>query len=130
MLVPYVHQCECEVCQSREGHPDQVVHHQINVLMSRLDEQQRRWYAALEAQRMGHGGMVKICRITGLSEPTIRRGKDELEQDLEGRPPDRIRLPGAGRPKTENIQPEIEQVLVNLVKNGCVPLILRRISKV
>jgi hypothetical protein len=28
----------------------------MNVLLSRLDEQQRRWYAALEANRMGHGG--------------------------------------------------------------------------
>ena len=117
MLDIQVHQCKCEVCQSQEDHPDQTVHHQINVLMSRLDEQQRRWYAALEAQRMGHGGLVKLSRITGLSEPTIRRGKEELEQDLQGRPPDRIRLPGAGRPKTEKIQPEIEQVLINLIEN-------------
>lgn len=117
MLVSQVHQCACAVCQRQEDHPDQAIHHQINVLMSRLDEQQRRWYAALEAQRMGHGGLVKICQITGLSEPTIRRGRAELEEDLQGRPLDRIRLPGAGRPKTEDTQPEIEQVLVNLVED-------------
>lgn len=99
--VPQIHQCQCEVCQSREDHPDQAAHHQINVFMSRLDEQQRRWYAALEALRMGHGGIVKMSEITGLSERTIRRGKGELEQDLQARPPGRIRLPGAGRPRVE-----------------------------
>ena len=63
-----IHQCECALCKSGEAHSDQVVHHQINVFMSRLDEQQRRWYAALEALRMGHGGAVKMSQITGLSE--------------------------------------------------------------
>jgi len=117
MLDCPIHQCECDVCQNQESHPDQVVHHQINVLMSRLDEQQRRWYAALEAHRMGHGGLVTICRITGLTEPTVRRGKEELDQDLQGRPVNRIRLPGAGRQKTETTQPEIEQVLSKLIED-------------
>jgi len=117
MEVSQVHQCKCEICQSPEDHPEQGLHHQINILMSRLDEQQRRWYAALEAHRIGHGGIVQVCQITGLSEVTIRRGKEELEQDLQGRPIDRIRLPGAGRPKSENAHPEIEEVLQNLVED-------------
>ena len=96
-----IHQCECALCKSGEAHSDQVVHHQINVFMSRLDEQQRRWYAALEALRMGHGGAVKMSQITGLSEKSIRRAKRELEQDLQGRPEDRVRLPGAGRHRVE-----------------------------
>lgn len=79
-----VHQCQCEVCQGQESHPDQVIHHQINLFMSRLNEQQRRWYGAVEAHRLGQGGIVRISQITGLSEPTIRRGKEELEQDLRG----------------------------------------------
>ncbi len=93
-----IHQCTCEICQSAESHPHKVLHHQINLLMSRLDEQQRRWYAALEALRMGHGGTRTMSQVTGLDEQTIRRGKRELQQDLKGRPPDRVRLPGAGRP--------------------------------
>jgi len=101
MLVSEVHQCECEVCQSGQDHMDRVVHHQINVFISRLDEQQRRWYAALEASRMGHGGLKKMCQITGLSEPTIRKGNRELEKDMQDRPKDRVRLPGAGRPRIE-----------------------------
>lgn len=96
-----IHQCICEICQSSEDDPQKALHYQINLLMSRLDEQQRRWYAALEALRMGHGGTRKMSQITGLDEQTIRRGKRELQQGLEGRPPDRIRLPGAGRPRVK-----------------------------
>ena len=73
----------------------------MNVLMSRLDEQQRRWYAAIEARRRGRGGIERVSEITGLSDKTIRRGIEELEQDLENRPVDRIRLPGAGRRSVE-----------------------------
>jgi hypothetical protein len=32
---------------------------------------------------------------------TIRRGRDELENGLQDRPADRIRLPGGGRPRLE-----------------------------
>jgi hypothetical protein len=78
-----------------------MLHHQINVVMSRLDEQQRRWYAAVEANRRGHGGLTLVSQITGLDEKTIRRGQEELALDLTDRPNDRIRLPGAGRPRVE-----------------------------
>jgi hypothetical protein len=82
-----VHQCECARCQSEEDHPAKILHHRMNVFFSRLDEQQRRWYAALEAQRLGHGGATLVSQITGTHMDTIRRGREELEKDLEGRPP-------------------------------------------
>jgi hypothetical protein len=78
-----------------------MIHHQVNVVMSRLDEQQRRWYAAVEANRHGHGGTKLVSQITGLDEKTIRRGQKELALDLSDRPDERIRLPGAGRPRVE-----------------------------
>jgi hypothetical protein len=96
-----VHQCECKICQSLQEHSDRELHHQINLLISRLDEQQRRWYAAVESKRYGHGGIRLVSQITGLDENTIRRGRKELALDLEERPRDRVRLPGAGRPATE-----------------------------
>ena len=37
----------------------------------------------------------------GLHPETIRIGRDELDQDLLGRPTDRVRLPGGGRPRVE-----------------------------
>jgi hypothetical protein len=66
-----------------------------------LDEQQRRWYVALEAGRVGEGGVSLLAQITGMDEKTIRRGRAELAQDLAARPTDQIRLAGGGRPPTE-----------------------------
>jgi Mn-dependent DtxR family transcriptional regulator len=73
----------------------------MNLLLSRMDEPQRRWYVALESLRVGHGGEVLLSEITGLNVETIRRGREELEHELQDRPADRIRLPGAGRPPVE-----------------------------
>lgn len=96
-----IHQCECAICQQSESHPEQAQHQLMNLFMSRLDEQQRRWYAALEAQKLGHGGTTLIARITGLSVETIRRGRYELENDLVDRPVDRVRQAGGGRQTVE-----------------------------
>jgi hypothetical protein len=96
-----VHQCECLTCQQPEDHPDKELHYQTNLLLSRLDEQQRRWYVALEAKKLGHGGATLLSQITGMSVDTIRRGRDELNDSLGSRPVDRVRLPGGGRPRVE-----------------------------
>ena len=93
-----IHPCQCPNCRSGLDHPDRRHHHQINLLMSRLDEQQRRWFAALQSQNVGHGGDTLLAQITGLHVDTIRRGREELDANLHGRPSDRVRKPGAGRP--------------------------------
>ena len=93
-----VHRCQCPSCQQPQAHPDQDLHAHMNLLLSRLDEQQRRWYAALEARKLGHGGDTLVSRITGLHVDTIRRGREELDAGLQDRPTDRIRRPGGGRP--------------------------------
>lgn len=94
-----IHQCQCPACVRCGEHPDRHLHHNINLLLSRLDEQQRRWLAALESQKIGHGGDVLLSQITGLHPDTIRRGREELDADLQDRPTDRIRKPGGGRPR-------------------------------
>jgi hypothetical protein len=73
----------------------------MNLFLSRLDEQQRRWYVALEANRIGHSGVRLLSQITGMDEKTIYRGQQELAAGLGGRPTDRVRLPGGGRPPVE-----------------------------
>jgi hypothetical protein len=98
---PIVHQCQCPECQQSIPHPEQILHQQMNLLMSRLDEQQRRLYAAVESQRLGHGGDLRVAMITGLDPKTIRRGRQELAESLASRPADRVRLPGGGRHPVE-----------------------------
>ena len=96
-----IHQCQCPICQSPEPHPDKIHHHKMNVLLSRLDEQQRRWYVAVEADRIGHGGAERLSKITGINVNTIRRGRRELADDLADRPADRVRQVGGGRKPIE-----------------------------
>lgn len=96
-----VHQCECPDCQRSGEHPNKELHHQINLFLSRLDEQQKRWYVALEAKKFGHGGATLLSQITGMHVDTIRRGRDELNDDLSDRPTDRVRKPGGGRQPVE-----------------------------
>ena len=96
-----VHQCECPHCQQETPHPDQELHRQMNLLLSRLDEQQRRWYVAMEAERVGPGGDELLSQITGLDAKTIQRGRQELESGLADRPGERVRFPGGGRPHAE-----------------------------
>jgi hypothetical protein len=96
-----IRQCQCSICQQPGEHPDKALHHQMNLFLSRLDEQQQRWYVALEAKKIGHGGAKQMSQITGMHVDTIRRGLRELENDLAGRPVDRVRLPGGGRYRIE-----------------------------
>jgi len=69
--------------------------------MSRLDEQQRRWFVAVEANRHGYGGVRLLAQITGMDEKTIERGQQELEEDLVNRPEEQVRSAGGGRPRVE-----------------------------
>jgi hypothetical protein len=96
-----IHECQCEACLQSKDHTDWQLHHQMNVFLSRLDEQQRRWYVALESKRKGRGGDRLLSQITGMNVETIRRGRQELDEELESRPSGRIREAGGGQPAVE-----------------------------
>jgi uncharacterized protein with PhoU and TrkA domain len=100
-----VRQCQCAQCLQSQDHPDWQLHHRMNLFLSRLDEQQRRWYVALESSKVGHGGDVLLSQITGLDVETIRRGRRELAAELAERPSDRVRRPGGGQPSVEKKTP-------------------------
>jgi hypothetical protein len=98
MVGTTLHPCQCPGCVRGDDHPQREHHRQLNLLLSRLDEQQRRWLAALESKKLGHGGDTLLSLVTGLHIDTIRRGREELDDGLSDRPTDRVRKPGAGRP--------------------------------
>ena len=91
-------ECQCSLCQSGAEHAERELHRPMILLFGRLDENQRRWLAAVESKRMGHGGERLMSQITGLDEKTIRRGRAELDASLADNPPARIRRAGGGRP--------------------------------
>lgn len=93
--------CCCPRCQAEADHPERVWHQQFHLLLAHLDEAQRRWYVAVEANRLGRGGVRRLAVITGMAEKTIRRGQREVAAALETAPAGRVRRGGAGRPPVE-----------------------------
>lgn len=69
------------------------------LFFSLLDEQQRRLYAGLEAQKLGYGGDRKIAEFLGLDMHTVARGRRELFGEQVHR--DRVRQEGGGRKPAE-----------------------------
>jgi transposase len=67
-------------------------------MVSVLDEQSRRRFAAMEAQSLGHGGVSLMSRITGLARRTIYRGLDDIRNNRSAEP-GRVRKKGSGRKK-------------------------------
>ena len=102
---PTLHVCQCPACRGTGLDSDKQLHRHMNLLLSRMDEQQRRWYVALESMRIGFGGDKRLQQITGMHVETIRRGREELQNDLRDRPTDRVRLEGGGRPPVEQKMP-------------------------
>lgn len=61
-----------------------------------LSERDRRRYAAIEAVKIGYGGISYIHRVLGCGRPAIRLGIAELS-DPEAMSEERQRAPGGGR---------------------------------
>ena len=56
-------------------------HEEVMLLYCRsLPEDHRRRYAAIEALKIGYGGVAYVARVLGMSRRTIHTGIRELEQ--------------------------------------------------
>ena len=66
-------------------------------LFDSLTERDRRRYAAVEAAKLGRGGLAYLARVLGCDEKTIRRGRSELAQPTTLFP-SRSRKKGAAEP--------------------------------
>jgi hypothetical protein len=57
---------------------------EVEAMMTRragwLSEKDRRRYAAVEAAKLGHGGVEYIARLLACDPKTIRQGLQDLEQ--------------------------------------------------
>jgi len=69
----------------------------IIIFFSLLDEKQRRFYAALESMKFGHGGDQKISELLGLAPHTVAKGREELLGKDDGVGTQRVREKGGGR---------------------------------
>ena len=80
-------------------------------VLGTLNEAQTRWFVAREAMLLGRGGIAEMCRLTGVSKPTVIKGMKELKARPELGMGERIRRPGAGRKKLEDRNPGIGAAL-------------------
>ncbi len=65
-----------------------------------LSEKDKRRYAAVEAKRLGHGGIEYVAKILDCATKTISRGIRELDSLEDDPVAGRVRRRGAGRKKT------------------------------
>jgi len=64
------------------------IEHSMRMFYDSLSEKDRRRYAAIEAAKLGHGGIDYISTLLGCDPKTVRQGRQDLEQlpdDLGGR---------------------------------------------
>jgi len=68
-----------------------------------LREKERRQYAAVEAIKLGYGGVTYISRLLSVDRKTIVEGKKELQAltAIPTAPTERQRRPGGGRKKKD-----------------------------
>ena len=96
---------------------DEVTERQMRGFYETLSEKDRRRYAAVEAARLGHGGIEYVADVVGCSRRTIERAKEELERLPEDEAQDRIRRKGAGRKKATEAEPEVERHLCAILQH-------------
>ena len=72
----------------------------VRAFYATLSEKDQRRYAAVEARRLGHGGIEYVAEMLECSRRTIERGLTELDALPHDPAAGRVRRPGGGRKKS------------------------------
>ena len=97
-----------------EGYSD-AVKQDMQILYQSLSEKDRRRYAAVEAKKLGHGGIVYIAALFDCDEKTIRKGLSELN-DRDCMEQERIRREGGGRRSKLEKYEHIDRVFLDVLR--------------
>ena len=82
-----------------------------------MNEYQARLLVAERAVQLGRGGVSRLSRLTGMSRVTITQGLNELRSGILRSPSEgRIRQPGGGRKKVEQVDAELSRRLKSIVE--------------
>ena len=90
------------------------IEEQMETFYQSLSEKDRRRYAAIEAKKLGYGGISYVCRLFKCDESSVKHGIKEFEQPLSG-PNNRIRRAGAGRKRKVDTLPGLDQVFLEVM---------------
>ena len=98
-----------------EGMIDETaIRSRFEAMRARLDEQERRLFAAAEARSAGYGGVSAAARATGIARSTIDRRLKDLRALDPARP--RVRRPGGGRRALTRTDPTLLEDLRGLLE--------------
>ena len=101
-----------------------IVAEKFEKLSSLMNEKLKRRWAGCEALALGRGGISAVAQATGMSRNTIRKGIEEVKKHYPGLADDvgdRVRAPGAGRPRIETIDQKLIsdlKYMINPVTRG------------
>lgn len=83
-----------------------------------LSEKDRRRYAAVEALKLGRGGISYISQLLGCTRQTVYQGIEEVSSLPADSPPEsRVRQPGAGRKQIAESYPDIDEKFLRVLKD-------------
>lgn len=90
------------------------IEEQMRNLYQSLSEKDRRRYAAIEAKKLGYGGISYVCRLFGCDEGSVKHGLQELARPLSA-DETRIREVGGGRKSIVASQPQLDAAFVTIL---------------
>ena len=74
--------------EAMNPYPAEVCEH-MKAFYDSLSEKDRRRYAAVEAEKLGHGGFEYVSQVLGCDEKTVRQGRSDVallpDDEAEGR---------------------------------------------
>ncbi|MDQ3248997.1 MAG: hypothetical protein M3Q45_07260 [Chloroflexota bacterium] len=92
----------------------QEIEEQMKNLYQSLSEKDQRRYAAIEAKKLGYGGISYICRLFACDPSSVKNGLSELETPLKAKEK-RIRKAGGGRKRILEIKPKIDAAFLEIM---------------
>jgi len=93
------------------------IEQQIQNFYKSLSEKDKRRYAAIEATKLGYGGVSYICRVLGCNNHTIARGQEELKVEI----PENeqyIRKSGGGRKSVLATRKGIDEAFLEVIEGS------------
>jgi len=97
-------------------HYSNEIEHEMKKFYQTLSEKDKRRYAAIEARKLGHGGIMYIAGVLGCHRGTISAGIEELQELSEESGYDqRIRKSGGGRKSYEVTWPDIDEKFLDVI---------------
>ncbi len=73
------------------------VERKMKVFFDSLSEKDRRRYAAVEAAKLGHGGIEYVSRVFGCHPNTVRQGDEDVENLPKDEAEGRVRKKGRSK---------------------------------